>query len=142
MIIKKIYNHKYIKKNHIPIYPTPILASFPSPANDYLDLSLDLNQLLIKNNPATFFAYAKGDSMISNGIHNGDLLIIDRSITVKNNDIVIASLYGELIVKRFGIIKGRKYLIPGNNKYKTLNIDSIPNFEIWGIVTYSIHKLS
>ena len=142
MIIKKIYNHKHIKKIYTPVYPAPILASFPSPASDYIDLSLDLNQLLIKNNPATFFAYAKGESMIPNGIHDGDLLIIDRSITAKNNDIVIASLHGELIVKKLGVIDGKKYLIPGNPKYKPINIESIPNFEVWGIVTYSIHSLN
>jgi len=142
MIIKKTYNYKHKKKLYTPIYPTPILASFPSPADDYIDLSLDLNQLLIKNNPATFFAYAKGDSMVSNGIRNGDLLIIDRSIKAKNNNIVIASLHGELIVKKLGLINGKKYLIPGNDKYKPINIESIPDFEIWGIVTYSIHSLS
>ena len=142
MLIEKIHNYTKKKIIRSPLYPKPILASFPSPAEDYTDLSLDLNEHLIKNPPATFFAYAKGDSMSLYGIHNGDLLIIDRSIKSKNNDIVIAALNGELTVKKIGCINGNTYLIPGNPRYKPLNIKSVLDVEIWGTVIYSIHHLN
>ena len=86
--------------------------------------------------------YPQHNSMKLNGIHDGDLLIIDRSIKPKNNDIVIAALNGELTVKKIGYIDGNLHLIPGNPNYKPFNVESIPDFEIWGIVTYSVHRLN
>ena len=142
MIIKEIHNYKQKKIIRSPLYPKPVLASFPSPAEDYTDLTLDLNEYLIKNPPATFFAYAKGNSMSSNGIYDGDLLIIDRSIKSKNNDIVIAALNGELTVKKIGVINGKTYLIPGNPKYRPINIESVIDFSIWGTLIHSIHHFS
>ena len=142
MTVKELYSYTHKKKLQTPIYPKTVLASFPSPAEDYIDLSLDLNEYLIKNSPATFFAYAKGDSMILNGIHDGDLLIIDRSIKSKNNDVVIAALNGELTVKKIGYINGKLHLIPGNPNHKPYNVELISDFEIWGVVTYSVHRLN
>lgn len=76
-------------------------AGFPSPADDHLQLPLDLNQLLIKNHPATFFLRVKGSSMLASGIHDGDILIVDRSVTATNGKVVIAAVDGELLVRRF-----------------------------------------
>ena len=116
-------------------------SGFPSPADDYIDNALDLNQHLIKHPAATFFVRAKGDSMCELGILTGDILIVDRSLSPKDNSIVIAELNGEFIVKRLKIIAGRGFLYAANNKYKPIPIADLDNFQFWGVVTYAIHEI-
>ncbi|MBV6624840.1 MAG: translesion error-prone DNA polymerase V autoproteolytic subunit [Rivularia sp. (in: Bacteria)] len=118
-------------------------AGFPSPAQDYLDGKLDLNSYLIKHPAATFFMRMTGDAMVSAGIFDNDLLIVDRSIQPENNSIVIAVLNGELTVKK--IIKNQqgtyiKSSLP-NNKENNLEITEDIDFSIWGVVTKVIHEL-
>ena len=127
-----------IKKN-LPLYSN-IYAGFPSPAEDHMDLSLDLNEFLIKHPAATFYVYAKGDSMINAGIYDGDLLIVDRSLNAELKSIVIAIIDGEFTVKRVNRINNTLYLIPDNSLYKPIKITKEMNFEIWGVVTHTIHK--
>ena len=127
-----------IKKN-LPLYSN-IYAGFPSPAEDHMDLSLDLNEFLIKHPAATFYVYAKGDSMINAGIYDGDLLIVDRSLNAELKSIVIAVIDGEFTVKRVNRINNTLYLIPDNSLYKPIKITKEMNFEIWGVVTHTIHK--
>ena len=86
-------------------------------------------------------AYANGRSMINAGIDDGDILVIDRSLNARNGDIIIALLNGEFLVKELSIINNELFLIPKNAKYSPLKISREMDFEIWGIVTYSIHKL-
>ena len=117
-----------------------IYAGFPSPAEDHSDLSLDLNDYLVKHPAATFYVYAKGDSMINSGIYDGDLMIVDRSLDPKSNSIVIAVIDGEFTVKKIKKIKSKLYLQPNNALYKPIQITSNMDFIIWGIVTYVIHK--
>jgi len=117
-----------------------ISAGFPSPADDFTELSISLDKHLIQNPAATFMAYANGNSMIRIGIYHGDLLIIDRSLNAKDGDIVIAVLHGEFTVKQLSIINEHLFLMPQNSQYSPIKISDEMNFEVWGIVTYSIHK--
>ena len=117
-----------------------IPAGFPSPADDFTDLSISLDKYLIQNPSATFMAYANGDSMVRIGIHDGDILIVDRTLTVKEGDIVVALICGEFTVKQLSYIHNNPVLIPYNPKYSPIKISSEMEFEIWGVVPYSIRK--
>lgn len=124
-----------------PLYGSKVSAGFPSPADDYLEPNLNLNQHLIKHPAATFFVRVSGESMIGAGINNGDLLVVDRSIEPKDGKVVIAVLNGELTVKRLKIKNGKPQLVPDNKYYPTLEINEDMNFSIWGVVTSVIHEL-
>ena len=117
-----------------------ISAGFPSPAEDFTELSISLDKHLIQNPAATFMAYANGSSMLNAGIHHGDILIIDRSLNARDGDIIIAVLYGELTVKQLSIVNGTFFLIPKNPEYSPVEILDDMGFEIWGVVIYSIRK--
>ena len=123
------------------LYLNSVCAGFPSPASDYLEGEIDLNRYLIKNPPATFIVKSQGNCMLQAGIHSGDLLIVDRSIKPKNNSIAIASIDGELTVKRIKI-SGKKYLLTSDNKeYGKIKINSESDIFIWGVVTKVIHNV-
>ena len=122
----------------IPLYSSPISAGFPSPADDYLEQCLDLNDFLIKKPAATFLVRVKGDSMIEAGIGEGDILIVDRSITPQFGFIVIAVVNGEFTVKRLVEIQGRPFLKPENKRLQLIDISRIENFEISGVVVHAI----
>ena len=117
-----------------------ISAGFPSPAEDFTELSISLDAHLIQNPSSTFMAYANGSSMVRVGIHHGDILIIDRSLSVRDRDIIIAVLNGEFTVKQISIINNTVFLVPQNPKYTPVQISSEMDFEIWGVVIYSICK--
>ena len=117
-----------------------ISAGFPSPAEDFTELSISLDKHLIQNPAATFMVYANGNSMLHAGIHHGDILIIDRSLNARDGDIIIAVLYGEFTVKELSIINGTFSLIPKNSRYSPIEISEDMGFEIWGVVIYSIRK--
>ena len=117
-----------------------ISAGFPSPAEDFTELSISLDKHLIQNPAATFMAYANGNSMLHAGIHHGDILIIDRSLNARDGDIIIAVIYGEFTVKELSIINGTFFLIPKNSRYSPIEISDDMGFEIWGVVIYSIRK--
>jgi len=120
---------------------TGISAGFPSPADDFLDASIDLNKALIKNKEATFYGRVKGDSMIGAGIHDGDLLIIDKSIEPKNNKIAVCFIDGDFTVKRIKITKDIVWLIAENKNYQPLKVTKDNDFLIWGIVTHVIKSV-
>lgn len=119
-------------------------AGFPSPAADYLEKKLDLNDYLIKRPAATFFVRVSGDSMIQAGIHPQDILIVDRAEPVKSGKIVVALYNGAFTVKRFvnqGVSQGEKIVLyPANPKYPPIQVNEGDDFQIWGVVTYVIHK--
>ena len=117
-----------------------ISAGFPSPAEDFTELAISLDKHLIHNPASTFMAYANGNSMVRVGIHHGDILIIDRSLNARDSDIVIAVVHGEFTVKQLSIINGTLFLIPRNSQYAPVKISGEIDFEVWGIVTYSIRK--
>ena len=116
-------------------------AGFPSPAADYAEGPLDLNQHLIRHPAATFFVRVKGDSMTGVGIYSGDLLIVDRAVTPTNGSIVIAVVNGDLTVKRFHQSQGHITLLPENPAYEPIEIGHDVDFAIWGVVTKAIHFL-
>ena len=117
-----------------------ISAGFPSPAEDFTELSISLDKHLIQNPAATFMAYANGSSMLHAGIHHGDILIIDRSLNARDGNIIIAVLYGEFTVKQLSIVNDTFFLIPKNPEYSPVEILDDMDFEIWGVVIYSIRK--
>ena len=117
-------------------------AGFPSPATDYVEDDIDLNAHLIKNIPSTFLIRVQGKSMNSIGIHNEDLLVVDRSLNPKNFSTVIANVNEELVVKTFIKEKNQSFLTSGSKKLNDkINLIENPEVFIWGIVTYVIHAL-
>ena len=117
-------------------------AGFPSPATDYVEDDIDLNSHLIKNIPSTFLIRAQGKSMDNVGIHDGDLLIVDRSLNPKNFSTVIVNVNEELVVKSFIKEKDQSFLTSGSKKIKDkINLTENPEIFIWGVVTYVIHAL-
>ncbi|SHH58565.1 LexA family protein [Flavobacterium johnsoniae] len=122
----------------VPFFDVGISAGFPSPADDFIELSIDLNKELIKHKYTTYFAKVKGYSMKNAGIHDGDLLIIDKSLEPQNNKIAVCQIDGEFTVKRIKIEKNIIWLIAENEDYKPIKVTPENNFVIWGIVTHSI----
>ncbi len=122
----------------LPYADLGVSAGFPSPAQDYLQISIDLNRELIKNPASTFLARVKGLSMKDAGIDDGDILIIDKSLQPLNGDIVVSYINGEFTLKTFKKEKDGIYLMPANRDYQPIKINPGDNFMIWGVVTYSI----
>ena len=129
------------EREGLPLYLSPVQAGFPSPADDYMEEKLDLHKHLVKNESATFFLRASGNSMEGAGIFDGDLLVVDRSIEATHNRIVIAALDGELTVKRLIRQRGKVYLAPENPEYPKFDITNREYVHIWGVVTYVVHKV-
>ena len=126
----------------LPFHLNKAGAGFPSPATDYVEDDIDLNNHLIKNIPSTFLIRAQGKSMNSVGIHDGDLLVVDRSLNPKNFSTVIANVNEELVVKSFIKEKDKSFLTSGSKKLKDkINLTENPEIFIWGVVTYVIHAL-
>ncbi len=125
----------------LPLYESKVAAGFPSPADDYLEDSLDLNAYLIDNPPATFLVRASGDSMINAGIFQDDILIVDRSKEPKSGDIIIAVVGGELTVKRLYIKGKRTELHAENPAYKPIKITGDMTLDTWGVVKHVIHSV-
>ncbi len=139
--IKSIFRYVPGKNISRPVVGATIPAGFPSPAQDYIDGTLDLSEYLIQHPAATFFMYADGYSMIDAGIHPGDLLIVDRAIEPANNKIVVAIVDMEFTLKRLKIEGKRYWLIPENDEFEPIEITEDMDFRIWGVVTYVIHPL-
>ena len=126
----------------LPFHLHKVGAGFPSPATDYVEEDIDLNSYLIKNIPSTFLIRVQGKSMNNIGIHNDDLLMVDRSLNPKNFSTVIANVNEELVVKTFVKEKDQSFLTSGSNRIKNkINLTENPEIFIWGIVTYTIHAL-
>ena len=118
-----------------------ISAGFPSPADDFKEVRISLDNELIKNKEATFYARVSGDSMIGAGLDDGDLLVIDRSLNPENGKIAVCFVDGEFTVKRIKKEKDKLYLIPENKKYKRIEIKEENELIIWGVVEYVIKKV-
>ena len=126
----------------LPFIEGGIAAGFPSPAQDYIDLNIDLNQELISNPSSTFYARVKGTSMQDAGIMDGDILVIDKSLEPKDGDTAVCFIDGEFTLKYIKFETDMIYLVPANPKFEPIKVTEDNNFCIWGIVTYSIknHK--
>jgi DNA polymerase V len=116
-----------------------VKAGFPSPAQDYLDERIDLNRHLVLHPASTFFAKVSGDSMCHEGIDDGDLLIIDKSLEPEDGDLAVCCLDGEFTLKRIKFTGGnRLFLVPSNDRYPQIEVTSDNEFVVWGIVTNTI----
>ncbi|EFL52115.1 Peptidase S24/S26A/S26B, conserved region [Solidesulfovibrio fructosivorans JJ]] len=124
----------------LPLYLSTVQAGFPSPAEDYIDKKLDLNEQLVRHPAATFFVRVDGDSMRDAGVASGDILVVDRAVEPRDGHIVIAALDGELTVKRLRRKNGQVLLVPENPDYAPVAVGPEASFEVWGVVTYIIHK--
>lgn len=118
-----------------------IRAGFPSPAEDYVEPTLDLNRYVIKNPASTFYARITGDSMVGDDIHDGDIVVIDKSLEPGDGNIAVCFIDGEFTLKRIKVEKERLLLMPANPKFKPIEITEENHFVVWGIVTYIIKEL-
>ena len=125
----------------IPLVKGTVSAGFPSPAEDYIELGIDLNKYLIKSPISTFFLRVSGNSMNNAGIYNNDLLIIDRSINPHPGHIVVALLDGEFTLKRLIKEKNNYYLKADKENYPAISLYEYIDIQIWGVAIYSIHEL-
>jgi DNA polymerase V len=115
-------------------------TGFGAAADDYAERGIDLNEQLIRNKPATFFMRVRGDAMVGAGIHDGDVVIVDRSIKAVNGKIIIATLNGEMLIRRLEKTFNKLRLIPETPKLASIDIDPYAEFSVWGVVTYVIHS--
>jgi len=139
--IKEIYTFDRTTDLKRPLLGANIPAGFPSPAQDYIEGTLDLNEHLIAHPAATYFVRVEGYSMIGAGIFPNDILIVDRSLEARDKKVVIAIVEGELTVKRLRIREDCWQLMAENDDYQPIDITEDMDFMIWGVVTYSIHSL-
>lgn len=135
-----IFEAKKKKDFPLPLFLTGIAAGFPSPADDYIEKQLDLNDLVIQHPTATFFVRVEGESMRDAAIFSGDILVVDRSLEAVSGKIVVAILNGEFTVKRIHIGPQGITLLPENDSFQAIQVSSQCDFQVWGVVTYVIHK--
>ena len=128
------------KRFRIPLLNDSVSAGFPSPADDYTEENIDLNEHLISNPFSTFFLRVKGDSMINAGIKDKDLIIVDKSLIAKPGNIIIAMIDGEFTIKRLSIKNDELYLKAENHNYPDFSFKNHIDVQIWGVVIYSIHS--
>tara|TARA_B100000902_G_scaffold399868_1_gene473149 strand:- start:728 stop:1180 length:453 start_codon:yes stop_codon:yes gene_type:complete len=124
----------------ISLFEGSVSAGFPSPADDYMDMDLDLHNHLVQNPSSTFCVRAIGESMKDAGIKSGDVMIVDRSLEPKNRSIVLAVINGEFTVKRVNVNEKELYLMPENDSFNPIKITEEMDFQVWGVVTFIIHK--
>ncbi len=136
-----LFPAKQSKAVNIPLFNSKVAAGFPSPADDYIEKTLDLNDLLIQKPAATFFVRAEGESMLGAGIHPNDILVVDRSLEPLVGKVVICALNGELTVKRLKSIGNEIILGAENPAYSDIRVQKDIDLVIWGVVTNVIHTL-
>jgi DNA polymerase V len=116
-------------------------TGFGAASDDYAERGIDLNEQLIRNKPASFFMRVRGEAMVGAGIHDGDVVIVDRSLNPQSGKVIIAILNGEMLIRRFEKNFNKIRLIPETSKLATIDIDPYAEFSVWGVVTYVIHAL-
>ena len=136
--LSKIESFKECK---IPFSESSISAGFPSPAENFAENVLDLNDLLIKHTASTFFIRVVGTSMVNAGINSNDILIVDRALSAGNNKIAIVRINDEFTVKRIKLEGNRTFLVAENEQYQPIEITKEMDCEVWGIVTFVIHQV-
>lgn len=136
----EFYTPDFSTELELPYIDAGLRAGFPSPADDFIEISIDINKEYIKNKDTTFFAKVKGNSMVNAGIFDGDLLIIDKSLEPQNDKIAVCQIDGEFTVKRIKIEKDVVWLIAENDAFKPIKVTLDNELLIWGIVTASIKK--
>lgn len=141
MFCKWLGNYHSSSRLSIPFFLEHVSAGFPSPAEDYVEKTLDLNELCIKHPAATFFVRVKGESMIEAGIFPGDVLVVDRSLVASHGDIIIASLESEMTVKQLHLRPEPVRLLPRNAAYQPIMIEEGMTLEVFGVVTNVVRSL-
>src|ERR1700722_3032074 len=122
--------------------PAANATGFGAAADDYMERGIDLNEQLIRNKPATFFMRVSGDAMIGAGIFDGDVVIVDRSVKPVSGRVVIATLNGEMLIRRLEKTFNKIRLVPESTRLSPIDVDiSGADFSIWGVVTYNVHSL-
>lgn len=139
---KAIEIHKIDITSSLPLQYADegIKAGFPSPAQDYMEQAIDLNRELIKHPASTFYGRVVGNSMIGEGIEEGDILVIDKSLELMDDDLAICFVDGEFTLKRVRLESEAAWLVPSNSDYPLIKVSKENDFIIWGIVTYTIKK--
>lgn len=139
---KNLQIHKIDISSSLPLKYADegIRAGFPSPAQDYLEQAIDLNKELIKHPASTFYGRVVGDSMRDEGIEEGDILIIDKSLELIDDDLAVCFIDGEFTVKRVRLESDAAWLVPSNPDYPLIKVTKENEFIVWGIVTYTIKK--
>lgn len=136
----EIFPTEILSEVNLPFADGGVHAGFPSPAQDYMDRSIDLNMELISHPESTFCARVVGNSMIDADVLDGDIIVIDRSVTANDGDMVVCILDGEFTVKYLHKEPNGVTLVPANKDFKEIQVAEGSNFEVWGVVTYVIHK--
>jgi len=129
------------KLDDISLFEGSVPAGFPSPADDAMDLDLNLHDYLVRNPAQTFCVKAIGESMKDAGIQSGDVMLVDRAIEPENRSIVLAVIDSEFTVKRVNVSEKKLYLMPENENFTPIEITKEMDFKVWGVVTYVIHKV-
>lgn len=129
------------QKKSLYLAQEKISAGFPSPADDFKELRISIDQEVVRNEEATFYARVSGESMQGAGLDDGDLLVIDRSMEPKNGKIAVCCIDGEFTVKRLKVVEDGVFLIPENPKYQPIKVTEENELIIWGIVTYVVKKV-
>ena len=138
----KLSFHSFSDLNldEIKLAEPAVAAGFPSPADDFVEMEINLQDYIVKNKEATFCVKVEGTSMTKAGINSGDIMIVDRSLYPKHNDIVLAVIDGEFTVKRIAVSDDSLYLVPENDSFSPIKITESMNFQVWGVITHIIHK--
>lgn len=144
-IFRKLQLYKCDTKRHLQLLyaETGIHAGFPSPAQDYMELSIDLNEELIKNPTSTFFGRVAGDCLKDAGVDEGDIIVIDKSLLPRNGDMVVCFLDGEFTLRFIEKREGEKdivWLLPANSEHEPIRVTAENDFIVWGVVTYTIKQ--
>lgn len=140
--IADIYRSEAEGQAFAPLAGSPVSAGFPSPADDYLEPPLDLNDYVKRHPEATFFVRVSGDSMAGAGINSSDILVVDRALEPRPGHIVIAVVDGEMLVKRLLREQGRWWLAPANENYPPIEIREGIELRVWGVVTHVLRTLA
>lgn len=135
----QLYRLEPTTSRPLPYAYDGVRAGFPSPAQDYISATIDLNHELIEHPAATFYARVVGDSMAEEGITEDDILVIDKSIEPQHGDLAVCCVDGEFTLKRLRFTSGNRiFLMPSNRKYRPIEITPDTDFMVWGVVTYTI----
>ena len=130
-----------VESLNIKLSDTPVNAGFPSPAENHMENTMDLNKALVKNPSSTFYARVKGESMINDGVDDGDLLVIDRSVEPYENCLAVCFLDGEFTLKKVRLDGDDLLLVPANEKFKPIRVKKDNDFYVWGVVRYLIKRV-
>lgn len=138
----KVEIHKIDVSSSLPLQfaDEGIRAGFPSPAQDYMEQAIDLNKEIVKHPASTFYGRVVGNSMSGEGIDDGDILVIDKSLELIDGDLAVCFINGEFTVKRVKLEKDFAWLVPSNPDYEPIKVTKDDEFTIWGIVTYTVKK--